>query len=74
MEELLTKDGIAFIVNRVLDNAKDAIKDYEDKPSDYNAGIKFAYYEILDTIKNELEIHGEDVKKYGLDFQLESIA
>ena len=36
-------------------------------------GKKTAYYEILDTIKNELDVSEQDLKEYGLDFTLEEL-
>ena len=74
MNELLSKDGIAYIVSRVLDNAKDAKEEYENNRDDaFYQGKNLAYYEILDTIKNELEIKEEDLKDYGLDLLLEDL-
>lgn len=32
-----------------------------------------AYYEILDTIKNELKVRDADLKEFGLDIDLENI-
>ena len=32
-----------------------------------------AHYEILDIIKTELQVRGEDLKDYGLDINLEEI-
>lgn len=63
---------IKFIISRVLDNAKDAIKETEENTNaEFNSGKLFAYYEILDTIKNELIVRGQDLKEFGLDIDLE---
>ena len=32
-----------------------------------------AYYEILDTIKNELKVRDADFKEFGLDIDLENV-
>ena len=32
-----------------------------------------AYYEVLDTIKNELKARDADLKEFGLDIDLENI-
>lgn len=73
--DLMTKEAIAYIVARVIDNAHDAKKEREESSKEdrdfYDAKL-LAYYEILDTIKNELEIREEDLKKYGLDIDLEN--
>ena len=66
----MTDSEIKFIISRVLDNAKDAIKE-TDNNAEFNSGKLFAYYEILDTIKNELIVRGQDLKEFGLDIDLE---
>lgn len=66
----MTESEIKFIISRVLDNAKDAIKE-TDTNAEFNSGKLFAYYEILDTIKNELIVRGQDLKEFGLDIDLE---
>lgn len=62
-----------FMISRIAEKAKDAIKEANDNSNqDYWEGRKFAYYEILDTIKSELDVRDEDLKEYGIDFDLES--
>ena len=70
--EPLTPAAVKFIIARVLNNANDAFKEatVNDKDKFYQ-GRKFAYYEILDTIKNELIAHDQDLKEFGLDRNLE---
>jgi hypothetical protein len=67
----LTESELEFIISRVLDNAKDAAESTEE--SQFNEGKKLAYYEILDTIKNELTVRDIDVKHFGLDTVLEEL-
>lgn len=67
----LTESELEFIISRVLDNAKDAAENTEK--SQFNEGKKLAYYEILDTIKNELTVRDIDVKRFGLDTVLEEL-
>ena len=72
MNELLSKAGIAYIVSRVLSNANDSIQEKKEAPNDeFINGKILAYYEVLDTIKNELIARDEDLKEYGLDINLE---
>ena len=72
MKESLTPESIKFIVARVLDNANDAFKEAnENKQNDFYEGRRLAYYEVLDTIKNELIAHNQDLKEFGLDESLE---
>ena len=69
--ELLSDAGLKYIISRVLDNAKDAKDDYTATKNEFSAGKRLAYYEILDTIKNELIIHDADIEKFLLDFDLD---
>lgn len=71
MMNKLTTSESEFIISRVLDNAKDSalIKDN----SEFAHGKRLAYYEILDTIKNELEVRDIDIKGFGLDISLENL-
>ncbi len=69
---MMSEAEIKYIVARVLDNANDAFEEAnENKDDDFYKGKKLAYYEILDTIKNELKARGQDLKEFGLDFNLE---
>lgn len=48
------------------------MKELKNNPKDlFYQGKQLAYYEMIDTIKNELEAHNQDLKEYGLDFDLE---
>lgn len=68
----MNEDTIKFIISRVIDNANDALEESkENKDDDFYKGKKLAYYEILDTIKNELEVREQDLKELGLDIDLE---
>ena len=60
-----------FIVSRLIANADDSIAE-SNKDEEFYKGHKLAYYEVLDTIKNELIAHGQDLKEYGLDINLEN--
>jgi hypothetical protein len=63
---------IKFIISRVIENANDAAEEAkQNKGDDFYKGRKLAYYEILDTIKSELETHDQDPKEFGLDIDLE---
>lgn len=71
----LTNDEWEYIVSRVLRNAKDAAEEARQLPyREYKAGRALAYYyEVLDTIKNELLARDVDVKRFGLDISLEGL-
>lgn len=63
---------IKFIISRVIENANDAAEESkQNKADDFYKGRKLAYYEILDTIKSELEARDADLEEFGLDIDLE---
>lgn len=68
----MNESEIKYIIARVIENANDARKEAKEAPDDeFYKGKKLAYYEILDTIKNELKARGQDLKEFGLDANLE---
>jgi len=70
----LTAARLQYIIARVIDNANDAVKDSKENPKDdFINGKKLAYYEVLDTIKNELDVSEQDMKEFGLNFPLETL-
>ena len=69
----MTEEAIKFIVSRVIDNAFDAAEEAKENGDDFYKGRKLAYYEILDTIKNELIVRDADLKEFGLDVNLEEV-
>lgn len=69
---MMTDATIKYIISRVIDNANDALEESKANKGDaFYAGKSLAYYEILDTIKNELEARDQDLKEFGLDVDLE---
>ena len=75
LREPLTPAAMKYMIARVIDNANDAIKESivkkDDENENFYRGRKFAYYEVLDTLKNELIAHDQDLKEFGLDENLE---
>ncbi len=70
----LTAERLKYIIARVIDNANDTVKESKENPKDaFIDGKKLAYYEVLDTIKNELDVSEQDMKEFGLDFPLETL-
>lgn len=68
----MSESALQYILSRMLDNANDTMKALKNNPKDlFYQGKQLAYYEMIDTIKNELEAHNQDLKEYGLDFDLE---
>ena len=69
---MMNEATIEFIISRVIENANDTLEEAtQNKDDDFYKGKKLAYYEILDTIKNELLVREQDLKEYGLDIDLE---
>ena len=69
--DMMTKGAIAYIISRLLENGRDAMKEYREDKSDYNSGRMEAYYELLDILQNELIAREEDLKEYGIDINLD---
>ena len=70
--EKLTKEGIKYIIGRLLKNAQESIGEWDkDKSNLFYDGKALAYYEMLDIIKAELDIREQDLKEFGLDVNLE---
>lgn len=72
--ELLTKEFLKYIVQTLVENANDTLEELKENPNDvFYKGKKLAYYEMLDSIKNRLEVRDEDISNYGLDFDLDKV-
>ena len=72
MSDTLTKDGIKFVISRLLENANEAATESKKNKNDqFAAGRRLAYYEMLDILKTELDIRDQDLKELGLDIDLE---
>lgn len=68
----MTESELKYIIERVLDNAKDALTEARENPKDdFYSGKRLAYYEVLDTIKNELIVRADNLKEFGLDVDLD---
>ena len=63
----IAEEGIKYIIARLLDNAKDTMAEYkENKNDDFLQGKQLAYFEVIDTIKNELIVRDADLSEFGL--------
>lgn len=69
----LSEESIKFIISRLIERADEAMQEYQkDKNNDFESGRSLAYYEMLDILKTELDLHDQDLKEFGLDINLES--
>ena len=68
----MSEAEIKYIVWRIMENANDACEEWTlNQNDDFYKGKRFAYYEVLDTIKNELRARNQNLEEYGLDISLE---
>ena len=73
MADALTREGIKYMIARLLENANEAAEESKANKDDaYCAGRKVAYYEMLDILKTEVDIKEQDLKEFGLDIDLEN--
>lgn len=64
----MDNDVFNYIISRLIDNAKDAKSDEKGKPGDmFSQGRSLAYYEVLDTIRNILDVYEYDLSECGLE-------
>lgn len=71
-DAMMTNSALEYIIERVICSALESAAD-RSEDDEFSIGKRTAYYEILDTIKNELVAHDADLSKYKLDFELESL-
>ena len=73
MNKQLTTAELEFIIARVLKNAEEVTEEGKKNDGDFTEGKKLAYYEVLDTIKNELSVRDIDTKQLGIDSVLNNL-
>ena len=70
----MTEDELQYIIIRLIDNANDAVADAKkNSGSAFAMGKRLAYYEMLNVIKNELIINDADLKKFGMNFNIDKL-
>lgn len=70
--ERLNEETFRYIVARLIDYANEAIGEARaDRKDAFKSGRSLAYYEMLDVIQAELDIHEADLTAYGLNINLE---
>lgn len=67
MSKPLEQAEIEYIIARVIKNANDSVIEAKETPCEFNIGRKQAYYEVLDTIKNELLFREQNLRDYGYE-------
>ena len=72
MADNISIDGIAYIVGRIVERAREAVEESKDNREDvFRDGRALAYYEVLDILRTELSVREISLEKIGLDFNLE---
>ena len=66
----MSEETTKYIIECILENAK-AVS--ELPRGEFNDAKRLAYYEVLNTIKGQLEVNDIDLKEYGFDFEIEDI-
>ena len=72
MADNISIDGISYIVERIVERAREVAKESkEDREDSFKDGRALAYYEVLDILRTELSVREISLEKIGLDFDLE---
>ena len=65
MRKKMSAAEMKYVIYRVIKNGYNSIDDAKEDPCEFNRGRKMAYYEVLDTIYNQLDIYEQDTKNFG---------
>lgn len=73
MTEKISIEGIAYIVERIVERAREAaVESKEDREDLFKNGRALAYYEVLDILRTEFDVREVSLDNIGLDFDLEN--
>ena len=65
MNEKIDRDDVKYIIGSVMEYAYEAREEAIKNPDSFKQGRSLAYYEVLNTIFNRLEICEQDPKEFG---------
>ena len=65
MSKKLSAAEMKYVIYRVVKNGYASIDEEKAEPTDLNKGRSLAYWEVLDTIYNQLDIYEQDPKEFG---------
>ena len=65
MNETIDKDSVRYIIESVMEYAYKAREEAIKNPNSFDEGRSLAYYEVLNTIYNRLDICDQDPKDFG---------
>nr|DAG44819.1 MAG TPA: hypothetical protein [Caudoviricetes sp.] len=68
----MTIEFLRYLIARILENAHEATAEMKaDMQDEFKSGRQLAYYEVLDIIQSEADVHELDLKELGLDLNLD---
>lgn len=68
----LADAALKVAMQSILEQALCAVSEARQNPKDaFKDGRALAYYEVLDTVKNQLEIYDSDANDFGLGMNLD---
>ena len=57
----ITEDTLGYIISRIQERYDESLSEGDD---DFNNGRKIAFYEVLDILKNDLDVRGYSLEEF----------
>ncbi|CAI3319699.1 hypothetical protein CIRMBP1310_01684 [Enterococcus cecorum] len=71
----MNEDSLKYLIAKLIEDADDVKAEFENIQNKdeklFLEGKRLAYYEMLLTIQNELDIEDQDLAEFGLNINLE---
>lgn len=71
----MNEDSLKYLIAKLIEDANDVKAEFENIQNKdeklFLEGKRLAYYEMLLTIQNELDIEDQDLAEFGLNINLE---
>ena len=71
----MNEDSLKYLIAKLIEDADDVKAEFENIQNKdeklFLEGRRLAYYEMLLTIQNELDIEDQDLAEFGLNINLE---
>ena len=71
----MNEDSLKYLIAKLIEDADDVKAEFENIQNKdeklFLEGNRLAYYEMLLTIQNELDIEDQDLAEFGLNINLE---
>jgi len=65
MSKKLSAAEMRYIIYKIVKSGYESVKKEKNEPTELNKGRSLAYWEILDTIYNRLEICEQNTSNFG---------